>query len=278
MTGAPFERFVGVDWSGAKDDRGGVYVAEAVRGEGPGRIRVTRVERSSRARVEAELRAMDGPRTLVGLDFSFSFPAAFRLGGAEAWTWPELRAWAARLVDSAAGDVRAALHAAPERDQFRLVPGDRAELLWRATEHACHPLPASVQDLVVYQRQVTLGTIHGIAVLDHLDDADHVAVWPFDADRVADAPAVVAEVYPSMWLDPDIRKGRADHRPRQLEAWRAFADGLEGVVADTVVASGDALDAVAVALALPSLRLEAPADPVVAREGWILGVPIPSPG
>ena len=45
-------------------------------------------------------------------------------------------------------------------------------------------------DLVVYQRQVTLGTIHGMAVLDHLADVEHLAVWPYEGDRVATAATV----------------------------------------------------------------------------------------
>jgi hypothetical protein len=271
----PFERFVGVDWSGAKDDRGAVYLAEVVGREAPGRLVVLRVERSSRARVEAELRRPTGRRTLVGLDFSFSFPAAFELAGRSDWSWEQLCAWCDHLVESTGGDVRAALHMAAERPQFRLVPGDRAELFWRATERACHPRPASVQDLVVYQRQVTLGTIHGMAMLHRLRDVEHLAVWPFDGDRVETAPVVVGEIYPSMWLDPDIRKGRAADRPRQVEAWRTFTEGIDGGVEELLARSGDALDALAVALALPSLRLEEPDDPLVAREGWILGVPLP---
>lgn len=271
--GAEFDRFLGVDWSGAKVG-GNVFLAEVVRAVGGG-LSVERVERSSRAKLEDELRRPPDGRTLAGLDFSFSFPAGFVLDGRTDWTWPELRRWTAELVASSSGDVRAALHAAPERDQFRLVPGDRAPLLRRRTEEACVPLPASVFDLVVYQRQVTLGTIHGMAVLDHLADVEHAAVWPYDSERVASAATVVAEAYPSMWLDPDLRKGSDADRREQVTRWRARPD-VTGLDADTVALlhrSGDAADALAVALALPDLTLDAPAADVVAREGWILGVP-----
>ena len=272
--GAGFNRFLGVDWSGAKVG-GNVFLAEVVRTAGGAPLEVLRVERSSRAKVEAELRLVPDRRTLAGLDFSFSFPEAFVLGGRADWTWPELRRWTADLVASSGGDVRAALHAAPERSQFRLVPGDRAPLLRRRTEEACIPLPASVFDLVVYQRQVTLGTIHGMAVLDHLADVEHLAVWPYDGERVTGAATVVAEAYPSMWLDPDLRKGSDADRREQVLRWQGRPD-LTGLDADTVVLlhrSGDAADALAVALALPELTLDAPADDVAAREGWILGVP-----
>ncbi len=271
--GAAIDRFLGVDWSGAKVG-GNVFLAEVVRAADGG-LSVERVERSSRAKVEADLRLVPDRRTLAGLDFSFSFPEAFVVDGRADWTWPELRRWTAELVTSSGGDVRAALHAAPERDQFRLVPGDRAPLLRRRTEEACVPLPASVFDLVVFQRQVTLGTIHGMAVLEHLADVDHVAVWPYDGERVASAATVVAEAYPSMWLDPDLRKGSDADRREQVSRWRARSD-VTGLDTDTVALlhrSGDAADALAVALALPDLTLDAPADDVTAREGWILGVP-----
>lgn len=273
-TAADFDRFLGVDWSGAKAG-GNVYLAEVVRVPDRAGLAVVRVERSSRAKVESELRVAPERRTLAGLDFSFSFPESFLLDGGTGWTWPELRRWAAGLVSSSDGDVRAALHAAPERDQFRLVPGDRAPLLRRRTEEECVPLPASVFDLVVYQRQVTLGTIHGMAVLDHLADVEHVAVWPYDGDRVASAATVVAEAYPSMWLDPDLRKGSDADRREQVSRWRVRPD-VTGLDADTVALlhrSGDAADALAVALALSDVPLNAPDDATVAREGWILGVP-----
>lgn len=267
-----FERFLGVDWSGAKVG-GNVFVAEVVRGTQPGATsEVVRVERSSRAKVEAQLRRRPDRRTLAGLDFSFSFPSGFVAGGRTGWRWPEIRGWAAALVESSGGDVRAGLHTAAERDQFRLEKGDRAPLLRRRTEEACVPLPASVLDLVVYQRQVTLGTIHGIAVLDQLADVDHLAVWPFDGTLVDTAQTVVAEVYPAMWLDSELRKGSGADRREQVRRWTGSVDGLDEATIALLERSADAVDALAVALALPDLALEAPAGADIDREGWILGV------
>ena len=271
----PFERYVGVDWSGAKAG-GNVYLAEVEPGPG-GRLRVVRVERSSRDRVEAELRRRPDRRTLAGLDFSFSFPETFALAGRARWTWSEIRGWAASLVADRDGDVRAALHAAPERPQFRLVRGDRAERLMRRTELVCAPRPQSVCDLVQFQRQVGLGTIHGMAVLDRLAGLAHLAIWPFDGARADDAQTVVAEVYPAMWLDEDLRKGSDVDRREQVHRWRARVDGIDDAMAERLERSPDAADALAVALALPGVTLDAPDDEIVTREGWILGVAATSP-
>lgn len=265
-----FERFLGGDWSGAKTG-GNVFLAEVVPGPAD-RLRVVRVERSSRDRVEAELRERPDRRTLAGLDFSFSFPEAFALADRDHWSWSDIRGWAAALVAAHDGDVRAALHAAPERPQFRLVRGDRAERLMRRTELACSPRPQSVCDLVQFQRQVGLGTIHGMAVLDRLAGLPHLAIWPFDRERVGDAPLVIAEVYPAMWLDTELRKGSDADRREQVRRWRAHVDGIDDAMAERLERSPDAADALAVALALPDVPLNAPDDDVVAREGWILGV------
>lgn len=264
-----FERFLGVDWSGAKSG-GNVFVAEVVVARNG--HRVERVERSSRAQVEAELAGPVERPMLAGLDFCFSFPASFSLDGRSDWDWPELRAWAATLVGpDGHADVARALAACRERSQFRLVAGDPAPALRRRTEAACRPRPASVVHLLPYQRQVCLGSIHGIAMLDRLHGRVGLAVWPFDT--AAGADTVLAEVYPAMWVAPGVVKRRPSHRLRQLRDWKNRLGGIDDAVVDLVLDSEDAFDALAVAIALPELSLAAPPD--VDREGWILGVDPP---
>lgn len=76
-----------------------------------------------------------------------------------------------------------------------------------------------------------------------------------------------------MWVDSGIAKSRPSHRLRQLRRWQDEVDGMTPAVVDLLLDSEDAFDALAVALALPDVPLNAPDDDVVAREGWILGVP-----
>ncbi len=80
----PFERFLGVDWSGAKSEDEPVMlaVAEAVRGGvpelvAPPQTRAVRTRKWSRAQARALLEerlAVDQPRTLVAIDMAVGLP------------------------------------------------------------------------------------------------------------------------------------------------------------------------------------------------------------
>jgi hypothetical protein len=81
---APFERFLGVDWSGAKSEDEPVMlaIAEAVRGGTPQLVvptqpRAVRTRKWSRAQARALLEqrlAVDQPRTLVAIDMAVGLP------------------------------------------------------------------------------------------------------------------------------------------------------------------------------------------------------------
>src|SRR4051812_33649914 len=113
----PFERFIGIDWSGAASRSGQrIYVAEAHR-QGA-RITLHSVVRArDRAAVEDYLGggplehaptweewAGPGPidrraRRVVAMDFAFGFPAAFEHPHADGgWGWADLASWAAALA------------------------------------------------------------------------------------------------------------------------------------------------------------------------------------
>ena len=301
---AEFDRFIGIDWSGAAKRSGQrIYVAEAHRRDAL--VTVNAVVRArDRVAVEAWLRGAPlehapawgdwpGPapldrraRWLVALDFAFGFPAEFRCPSADGeWSWSDLGAWAAALERGTNGSpepVRAAIAADPGlARQFRLDAGtalpqeDRRmtdRLAPRRTESVFH---------LVGPSQVGVGSITGIAMLHRLRDADGVAVWPFDpAERIDGAGAVLVEVFPRMWLGPGIRKNELPARVRQLETWEREGIAFRGKAELAAASSGDALDAVAAAIgaARSCYRLPSPeAVPAQARrrEGWIAGVQIP---
>ena len=298
--GGAFERFIGVDWSGAAKRSGQhVFVAEAHRHDA--RITLASVVRArDRAAVEAwlagdplehapEWRDWPGPaaldnraRRIVALDFAFGFPSDFEHPQADGqWTWPDLASWAASL-DSANGSpeaelrsVRSAIAESPELSrQFRLGAGGGS-----SAKRTCDPRGAASVFHLIGPSQVGLGSITGMAMLHRLRGHADVAVWPFDPPECIErAGAVLVEVFPRMWLQPGLRKNELPPRIRQLDAWEH-----EGVTFSTdaeraAISSGDALDAAAAAIGTAKSwdRLPAPLElPEEARrrEGWIVGVP-----
>ena len=300
-----FDRFIGVDWSGAARPRGQhVYVAEAYRQDG--RITIQSVVRArDRSAVEAYLRGeplarapawsdwpgprpLDGrARRLVALDFAFGFPAEFRIPGLEGgWRWPDLAGWAAEVSgDGTNGTLESLRHLIEQTEslagQFRLHAGDSALMHKRLTESHAPGRPESVFHLIG-PSQVGLGSITGIAMLHRLRDVDDLAVWPFDSsERVAAAKAVLVEIFPRMWLDRGTRKNELPGRARQLQRWQHDGVAFRGDAELAAASSGDALDAVAAAIgaARSCYRLPSPDSlPGVARrrEGWIAGVQVPA--
>jgi hypothetical protein len=304
--GGGFERFIGVDWSGAARPSGQhVYVAEALRQDA--RVTVHSVVRArDRSAVEAYLRGealahapawsdWPGPRPLdrrsrriVALDFAFGFPTEFRLPGLEgAWRWDELAAWAARMVDVQNGSLES-LRKSIERDpalaaQFRLRGGDPALMHKRLTDTHAPGRPESVFHLIG-PSQVGLGSITGLAMLHRLREQEGLALWPFDPpERIDAAAAVLVEIFPRMWLGSGIRKNELPGRVRQLQAWQHDGIAFRNDAELAVASSGDALDAAAAAIgaARSCYRLPSPESlPQVAsrREGWIAGVQVPARG
>lgn len=300
-----FERFIGIDWSGAtgQSDQQ-IYLAEARRLGA--RITVSSVARArDRTAVEDFLlgsalepapgwEAWSRPepidrrsRRLVALDFAFGFPAGFRHPDVHAaWTWDHLGRWASDLVpsDGAGHDpIRDAIAASPGlAGQFRMKAGDRVpDQPLRQTDLSVEGRrPESVFHLVG-PSQVGLGSIAGIGMLHRLRGSPGLAVWPLDPpERIAAAHAVLVECWPRMWLGPSVSKNELPQRVAQMAAW-----GREGVVFRTqaeqaALSSGHALDAVAAAVGAARVADRLP-DPRAlpeesrTREGWIAGVPVP---
>lgn len=300
-----FQRFVGIDWSGAASTGGQrVYVAEAHRAGG--RITVHSVVRArDRAAVEAFLGGAelepaaswaDWPRPdpphgrtrrLVGLDFAFGFPPGFQHPRAGAdWTWEQLGEWADSLApsgDASALPVRKAIEADPAlAAQFVLGAGDRApEGSLRTTDLVLNGgRPESVFHLIG-PSQVGIGSITGIAMLHRLRARDPgFAVWPLDPPaRSSSARVVAVEAWPRMWLGRGVRKNELPERVEAVDRWAHQGVFFRTQAEQAALSSGDALDAVAAALGaaraadgLPAIR-ELPGE--VRREGWIAGAEAP---
>lgn len=288
-TAPVFDRFLGIDWSGAA---GTAYDGVAVAACAPGGSGPALVPPPGGARRWTRTAVLDlllsetaSARVLAGIDCAFSLP----FGRADGYFRrpsgaPDL--WA--LVDgvsSHAPDLSGAPFAAhPAFADGFWTAGRRPEgfvLPCRATEDACRAdglgSPESPYKLIG-AKQVGKGGLAGMRLLHALRTAagDRVAVWPFDpAD---DGRSVVAEIYPRLFLK---RAGAGNAKLRtRADLDRALAElgsgPAEGLGRDPTDHEADALVSAA------GLRLLA-ADPRVwsppglderarRQEGWILGV------
>jgi hypothetical protein len=283
-----FDRYVGVDWSGAGGRQyAGIAVAECRAGTGapvlvqpPGK----RWRRTDFADWMAA-QAGRGERLLVGIDCAFALPAAMAGTLLDAdYSAPALWAYidghCAEGEDFFGGAF--ALHElhGPHFWHSGPRPAGFAEL-HRATEYACRTagLGAPESPLkLVGARQVGKGGLAGMRVLHALKLrlGGRFAVWPFDKPDAADI--VCIELYPRLFMKmgghgngkirtqdalnrnlaaldadayPDPAQTLVDHETDALVA----AAGLRFIAGDPAVWAPKGLDALA-----------------IRAEGWIFGV------
>lgn len=262
-TAAP-RRVAAVDWSGdrrvqSRHDLEKLWLAEVVDGE------LVRLEPSSRRAVVSELcRMADADADLVvGLDFSFSFPAWF-LDHLDAADGPAVWPLASRL------DPRGFPFFG--RAGTRRPPVGRC---YRRTEAALRAVGLPAKSTLQTGGAGAPGTA-SLTGMAHLLDlrAAGLAVWPFDAVVTERKGPVVAEIYPRAFTG-GVVKSRSWCR---LEAWQRLTPNAPARFRDLVAHSDDAFDAAVSALGLakllagasPAARFTAPTDPMALREGWIL--------
>ena len=277
------DRILILDWSaarGARRGRDSIWIGQADAGG------ITAENPPTRTAAEARLGALiaealaRGERLLLGADFAFGFPAGFarRLTGAPAplgvWAW-----LAARVAETAGhgSNYRAAAAEANamlggpgpfwgngERIATPGLPRLRPPLpeglaTYRATDLAARA-PGGGSPKPVWQLagagSVGAQVLTGLPVLARLRAAHpgRVAVWPFE--EIADAPVVLAEVYPSL-IAPEV----------------AALKNASGMVADEaqVRLLAGALWRMAAVDGLGAMLGAAAERPEAAEEGWILG-------
>jgi hypothetical protein len=299
MQAGLFDRYFGVDWSGAeRPSAQNVYVAEARQGpDGVGVVSVTRArDRTAVAeflagRPFAPAPGWDGwpgperldleRRALVGLDFAFGFPVRFSLPKlGRRWRWEDLARWAEAL-DRRGMSVRKSIrNELALAQQFRLRGGDPAPPHKRETDkHVDGVRPESVFHLIG-PSQVGTASITGIAMLERLRRGGRAAVWPIDPPvRVDRARVVLVEVFPRLWLGREVRKSELPDRLHRIERWKAEGARFERQAEFAAASSGDALDATAAAIGLArGVELPPPEElpEAGAREGWIAGAELPT--
>lgn len=185
-----FDRFIAIDWSGAKAAYGHkIKVAIAERGDHPPKL-IRQDEKWIRSEVLLWLRtqAESGPPSLIGFDFSFAPPfvdeGAFLPGEDSAETGPEFWAYIEHNTDDVDFGAASFLEARRGR-YFYLGAKDGAKsdfMRLRACEKRFNAQgggkPSSVFD-AIGAAQVAKASFAGMRVLNQLQ-AD-VPIWPFEA-------------------------------------------------------------------------------------------------
>ena len=253
-----FERFVGIDYSGAKTPTSSlrglrVFVAkghcepeEVLPPSAPAKY-------WSRRGVAEWLRALlsEPQRTLVGIDHAFSFPLRYF----ETYELP--KDWGAFLADFClhwpTDQVSVDSVRRGERGRGAQRAGDSH---WRrVTEVRCGAKSVFHFDV---QGSVAKSTHSGLPSLEALREEHRgdVHFWPFDGWSIPPEKSAVVEVYPRLWKDAFPAQSRSgdQHDAYTVARWMCEA-AQNGTLASFLE---------------PEL---APPDREVARvEGWILGV------
>jgi hypothetical protein len=276
-----FDRFVGIDWSGAKGVRHrGIAVAVCEGGErAPRLVPPPSPAGWARGEVADFLEALPG-RVLAGFDFSFAPPfvarGAYLPGLATADNGPGF--WA--HVDALSEDAdygAAGFMGGAARPHFWMgaADGPKAEFLhWRVCELAFNAggggKAATLFDCVG-AAQVAKASFAGMRVLNRLRGG--YAVWPFDLP----GPRTVVEIYGRAMLR------HAGGRGLKIRD-RAALDAALEALGSAPFGGGQALndnqtDALVTAAALRRLAPEAGwwtpdgLTPAIARtEGWTFGI------
>jgi hypothetical protein len=279
--GLRFDRYVGIDWSGAKGVRHkGIAVAVAEAGDGAPRL-VAPPSPAGWARGEVAdfLESLPG-RVLAGFDFSFAPPFVARgayLPGLETADdgpgfWAHVDALSDDADYGAAGFMKGAA-----RSHFWMGAADglKADYLhWRVCELAFNAGgggKASTLFDCVGAAQVAKASFAGMRVLHRLRGP--FAVWPFDAP----GERTVVEIYGRAMLRHAGGRGLKIRDRAALDAALEALGSAPFEGADTPNDNGT--DALVTAAALrrlaPDPRWWAPGGltPTVARtEGWTFGI------
>jgi hypothetical protein len=234
-------RAIVVDWSGRlSNEANAIWLAECDDGQ------LIRLE-SGRSRVEIvdelvrSIRLLHSQRQpcLIGLDFSFSFPAWFvtQHGCASAIDlWPLVKHHGENWLQQCAppfwgrpGKSRPVDN--PNQPQFRATENQ--------TESVSGIRPKSTFQ-IGGAGSVGTGSIRGMPYLSTLREAG-AAIWPFDESQHG---LTVCEVYPRLWTGP-VTKSSASARRKYLEDRQISPPDP---VIDSVINSEDAFDAFVSAL------------------------------
>ena len=183
----------------------------------------------TRATAEAQLAALidtaraAGQRLLIGFDFAFAFPAGFarRLTGQDdaraLWHWLDQaindapdntnnRFSVAARINAAFPEGDGPFWSHPSNQHWPGLPAKKAGIdyaaLGIAEQRVAEGAAKGAKSPFMLFNPGSVGSqsLLGLPMIHRLASGPEVAVWPFD--DIADAPVVLAEVYPSLIAGP----------------------------------------------------------------------------
>jgi hypothetical protein len=221
-------RVIAVDWSGAiSGAKSKIWLAESYEGS----IRRLECGRDRREVVRHLIDvARESPRTVVGLDFAFSFPEWFLrdkglASATDLWSLAERESeqWLHECLPPFWGR---------NRTKKTIVEAE-----YRRTERAVRPV-TGIRPKSVFQvygaGAVGTGSIRGLPFLKQLHEAGF-SIWPFDPPGLP----LVIEIYPRLLTDR-VRKSGSSHR---LEYLTSNGFDLQPAILNKAASSEDAFDA-----------------------------------
>ncbi len=210
---ADFQRFIGIDYSGAKgphDPLLGIRVFAAARDGMAQEIRDTTGGHWSRARLASWLsdQVLYKAPALIGIDHAFSFPRIYFLRHALA-AWPD-------FLEDFVAHCPAHEHAVEDLRRKRALRIESNSAL-----RVCEAWTSSAKSVFMFdvQGSVAKSTFAGLPWLQLLRQkaGDKLHVWPFDGWTPLPGRSVICEIYPAIFKR---RYARAD---RGIDAHDAYS-------------------------------------------------------
>ena len=282
---ARFERFVAIDWSGAKGARHkGIAVAACEVGDDAPALVMAPDGIWSRTEVADWLVcAAKEKLTLFGFDFSFAPPfmarGGYLPGDAVPETGPDFWAYVERICDDADLGAASLLESAHRRHfYFGKADGVKADFMHNRVCEAHYNAGGGGKPSTVYDAigaaQVAKASFAGMRLLHRV--RPHVPVWPFDS--LPTQGSLVVEIYTSIAARAAGRpKGRT--KMRGLAALNDALSMLDCAPYGKAVPDDHATDALLTAAWMrgaagrtelwtpPTLDMQ-----IAATEGWTFGV------
>lgn len=298
----PFDKIVGIDWSGAKDEHQGRKIQVAEYDPRTGTVRLVGPLPNPAApwrrkdMLEYVRREVETSQVLIGFDFAFAYPYCDRqayfpfdeevpenceqpedyeqpAGFQHLWEMVEERC---HRVPNLYGTPFIA-DGSPFR-RYHRVPGYRGccfQPRHRITEPAAQGLGLGLNPTSIFHcigpNQVGIGSMAGMRLLHRLHCA--VPIWPFDVNGPPQGSTVV-EIYPRLFLNQAQREDGIGDDPGNIgELCAHFEANLQNPPGRP---TGDQRDALVSAAGMGRLVRQGPnwqvPDCAATYEGWIFGV------